>query len=348
MASTSVKKSRFGSAYANAISLYTLQSETLTIKLIDYGGIIVSVEAPDRQGRFEDVVLGFDRLDPYISNPAYFGAIIGRYANRIADARFALHGREYRLARNDGNNSLHGGRRGFDKRCWAAQEIENGICLTYTSPDQEEGYPGNLETEVSYAVASNELRINYSARTDRDTVVNLTNHSYFNLAGHASGDILGHELQLESDFFTPCDKNQIPTAVLQSVEGTAFDFRRQRVLGERIMERNEQLRIGQGYDHNWVLRRQAGGLLLAARLRDPKSGRALEVLTTEPGIQFYSGNLLDGTLVGKHGARYRKHAALCLETQHFPNSPNTPQFPSTELKAGEQFASETVYRFLTT
>jgi aldose 1-epimerase len=348
MASTSVKKSRFGSAYANAISLYTLQSETLTIKIIEYGGIIVSVEAPDRQGRFEDVVLGFDRLDPYISNPAYFGAIIGRYANRIADARFALHGREYRLARNDSKNSLHGGLRGFDKRCWAAQEVEDGIRLTYTSADQEEGYPGNLEAQVTYTVASNELGISYSARTDRDTVINLTNHAYFNLAGHASGDILGHELQLESDFFTPCDKDQIPTAVLQPVEGTAFDFRQQRLVGERIMERNEQLRIGQGYDHNWVLRSQASRLRLATRLCDPKSGRALEVLTTEPGIQFYSGNLLDGTLVGKHGGRYRKHAALCLETQHFPNSPNTPQFPSTELKAGEQFASETVYRFLTT
>ncbi|MFL6439857.1 MAG: aldose epimerase family protein [Terriglobales bacterium] len=348
MSSTSIKKIRFGSAYASAIFLYTLQSETLTIRIINYGGIIVSVEAPDRQGRFEDVVLGFDRLDPYISNPAYFGAIIGRYANRIADARFALHGREYRLARNDGKNSLHGGLRGFDKRCWTAQEIEDGISLTYTSPDQEEGYPGNLEAQVSYTVASNELRISYSAGTDRDTVVNLTNHSYFNLAGHASGDILAHELQLESDFFTPCDKDQIPTAALQPVEGTAFDFRQQRLVGERIMERNEQLRIGQGYDHNWVLRSQVSGLRLAARLRDPKSGRALEVLTTEPGIQFYSGNLLDGTLVGKHGARYRKHAALCLETQHFPNSPNTPQFPSTKLKTDDHFESQTVYRFLTT
>jgi aldose 1-epimerase len=348
LSSTSVKQSRFGSAYASPVYLYTLRSDTLSIRIIDYGGIIVSLEAPDRQGRFEDLVLGFDRLDPYISNPAYFGAIIGRYANRIADARFALHGREYRLARNEGNNSLHGGVRGFDKRCWSTQEIENGICLTYTSPDQEEGYPGNLEAQVTYTVASNELRIGYSARSDRDTVINLTNHSYFNLAGHASGDILGHELQLESDFFTPCDKDQIPRAVLQSVDGTAFDFRRQRLIRERIMEKDEQLRIGRGYDHNWVLRSQAGGLSLAATLRDPKSGRALEVLTTEPGIQFYSGNLLDGTLVGKHGARYRKHAALCLETQHFPNSPNTPQFPSTELRAGEQFASQTVYRLFTT
>jgi len=345
MGSTSVKKIRFGSAYASAISLYTLQSETLTIKIIEYGGIIVSVEAPDRQGRFEDVVLGFDRLDPYISNPAYFGAIIGRYANRIADARFALHGREYRLARNDGKNSLHGGLRGFDKRCWTAQEIEDGIRLTYTSADQEEGYPGNLEVQVTYTVASNELGISYSARTDRDTVVNLTNHAYFNLAGHASGDILGHELQLESDFFTPCDKDQIPTAVLQSVEGTAFDFRQQRLVGERIMDRNEQLRIGQGYDLNWVLRSQASELRLAARLRDPNSGRALEVLTTEPGIQFYTGNFLDGTIHGKDGKIYNQRYAFCLETQHFPDSPNHPNFPSTVLKPGQHYHSTTIYKF---
>jgi aldose 1-epimerase len=343
-----VRESRFGSAYANAISLYTLQSDTLMAKIISYGGIIVSLQAPDRQGRFEDVVLGFDRLDPYITNPAYFGAIIGRYANRIADARFALHGREYRLARNDGNNSLHGGLRGFDKRCWSTQQIENGICLTYISPDREEGYPGNLETRVTYIVDANELRIGYSARTDRDTVVNLTNHSYFNLGGHASGTILAHELQIESDFFTPCDKDQIPTAALKAIEGTAFDFKQPRAIGDRIIDKDEQLRIGRGYDHNWVLTNRGDGLALAARLRDPKSGRSLQVLTTEPGIQFYSGNLLDGRLVGKQATRYGKYAALCLETQHFPNSPNTPQFPSTKLKEGEEFASQTVYRFLTT
>lgn len=347
MTSTNVKQTRFGSAYGSAIALYTLQSDRLTAKIANYGGIVVSLEVPDRNGRIDDVVLGFDRLDPYISDPAHFGAIIGRYANRIAGARFALHGKEYSLSRNDGQNSLHGGFRGFDKRVWQAREVDGGMELAYRSVEGEEGFPGNLQTRVTYAVNSNELEIVYSATTDGETVVNLTNHSYFNLAGHNSADILANELQLEADFFTPVDKQQIPTAALQPVAGTPFDFREPFEIGARIGDNNEQLRIGRGYDHNWVLRNRTSEPNMAARLRDAKSGRTLEVLTTEPGIQLYTGNLLDGSIIGKSGTRYGKHAALCLETQHFPNSPNTPQFPSTELKPGERFESKTVYRFLT-
>ena len=346
MTSTSVKQANFGSAFGSPITLFAIQSHGLTAKIANYGGIIVSIEVPDRKGTFDDVVLGFDRLDPYITNPAYFGAIVGRYANRIADARFTLHGKEYRLARNDGRNSLHGGQRGFDKRIWSPREISGGVELTYVSPDGEEGYPGTLQTKVSYTVDANELRIGYSASADRESFVNLTNHSYFNLAGHSSGDILGHELELDADSFTPTDNNQIPTAVLQRVAGTPFDFTQPTPIGSRNNTYDEQLRIGRGYDHNWVLRDRVSEPSIAARLREPRTGRMMEVLTTEPGLQFYGGNLLDGTIIGKRGTRYGRHAGLCLETQHFPNSPNTPQFPSTVLKPGDLFESLTIYRFL--
>ena len=327
--------------------LYTLSSGRFVAKITNYGGIVVSLETPDRDGNFSDVVLGFDSLTSYLTNPAYFGAIIGRYANRIANAEFILGGHKYRLARNNGENSLHGGPTGLHKRIWTAREITNGIELAYHSPDGEEGFPGNLRVRVTYTVEKNDLKIDYSAETDPETVINLTSHCYFNLAGHKAGSILGHELQIEADSFTPTDQNQIPTGELRSVAASPFDFTHPTSIGLRIDADDEQMRIGKGYDHNWVLRARSVEPSFAARLRDPQSGRVLEVLTTEPGIQFYSGNLLSG-IAGKGGARYGRHGGLCLETQHFPDSPNKPQFPSTVLKPGQSFHSATIYRFGTT
>ncbi|HEY6340315.1 MAG TPA: aldose epimerase family protein [Bryobacteraceae bacterium] len=291
-----------------------------------------------------DVVAGFDNLEGYLTPPPYFGAIIGRYGNRIGRARFKLNGMEYMLAANDGENSLHGGVRGFDKRVWTAKQVgSQSLELSYLSKDGEEGYPGNLSATVIYTLSdANELRIDYSATTDKDTVVNLTNHSYFNLAGE--GDILGHEVTINADRFTPVDKGLIPTGELKSVAGTPFDFRAARPIGERIEQKDEQLIFGHGYDHNWALNRFGSGLESAATVSDPESGRIVEVLTTEPGLQFYTGNFLDGTLKGK-GRTYTRRSAFCMETQHFPDSPNKPDFPSTVLKPGNRYQSATVYRF---
>ena len=329
-----------------SVDLYTLRNaKGSEVGITTYGGTVVSLKVPDRSGGMGDVVAGFDSLDGYLKPPPYFGAIIGRYGNRIGRARFSLNGMEYKLAKNDGENHLHGGIRGFDKRVWTAKLLTppRSLELTYLSKDGEEGYPGNLSATVTYTLTdANELKIDYSATTDKDTVINLTNHSYFNLAGE--GDILGHEVVINADRFTPVDKGLIPTGELPSVTGTPFDFRMAKTIGERIEQKDEQLMLGHGYDHNFVLNRSGSGLELAAKVTDPKSGRVLEVLTTEPGLQFYTGNFLDGTLQGK-GKTYTRRSAFCMETQHFPDSPNKPNFPSTVLRPGETYRTTTVYRF---
>ncbi len=328
-----------------AVELYTLtNAKGVEARIANYGGIMVSLKVPDRSGVPGDVVAGFDSLEGYLKPPPYFGAIIGRYGNRIGKARFSLNGVEYMLAKNDGENHLHGGLRGFDKRVWKGQPLSHqSLELTYLSKNGEEGYPGNLAATVTYTLTdANELKIEYTATTDKTTVVNLTNHSYFNLAGN--GDILGHEVIIQADRFTPVDKGLIPTGELRNVAGTPFDFRTAKTIGERIEQKDEQLIFGHGYDHNWVLTRSGSGLELAAKVTAPDTGRVLEVLTTEPGLQFYTGNFLDGTLQGK-GKVYTRRSAFCMETQHFPDSPNKPNFPSTVLQPGEKYHTTTVYRF---
>ena len=321
--------------------------------LLTYGGAIAAIRVPDRAGDLANVVLGFDQLDDYLEHSPYFGAITGRYANRIAGARFAIDGREFRLAANDGPNSLHGGALGLDKRVWQAAPVESAdgpaVALRYLSPDGEEGYPGDLDLAVTYTLTDEDaLRIDYRATTDRPTHVNLTNHAYFNLAGAGAGDVLGHELTLAANAFTPVDATLIPTGVVADVAGTPFDFREPVAIGARIRTANEQLQRGRGYDHNFVLdRTDPGGIGLAARVREPHTGRVLEVHTTEPGIQFYSGNFLNATLVGPGGRAYRQSDGFCLETQHFPDSPNQPGFPSTLLQPGATLTSTTIYRFMT-
>lgn len=333
------------------VSLYTLKnSKGMEAAITNYGGIVVSLKVPARGGAAADVVLGFDTLDGYLKDHPYFGAIIGRYGNRIAKGLFTLNGTQYKLARNNGENSLHGGLKGFDKQLWTGKAGSStdgpSVELTYVSKDGEEGYPGTLSAKVVYTLTeSNELRIDYSATTDKDTVVNLTNHSYFNLAGQGEGTIPGHELMLAADRFTPVDSGLIPTGELRPVEGTPFDFRKPTAIGARIEQDDEQLKLGKGYDHNFVLASGGGALALAARVTDPKSGRVMEVLTTEPGIQFYTGNFLDGSVIGKGGKAYAHRYGFCLETQHFPDSPNQPKFPSTVLKPGAEYRTSTVYRF---
>ena len=334
-----------------AVSIYTLRSPSgVEARITNYGGIVVALKTPDRKGTLADVVLGFDTLDGYLANPGpFFGALIGRYGNRIAHARFTLNGTEYTLDRNDGQNSLHGGARGFDKRVWTPRELpDGGLELTYVSKDGEGGYPGNLKATVTYHLTdANELRIDYLATTDKPTVVNLTNHSYFNLRGAGSGDVLGHLVTLNADRITPVDAGLIPTGELRPVSGTPFDFRKPTAIGARIAQDDEQLKLAKGYDHNWVINRTGNDLVLAARVEDPESGRVLEARTTEPGIQFYTANFLDGSIHGKGGKAYGQRSAFCLETQHFPDSPNHPKFPSTELKPGQQYRSTTVFRFST-
>ncbi len=333
------------------VDLYTLTNRNgMEASIMTYGGIVVSLKTPDRNGRLDDVVLGFDDFDTYLKPPPYFGSIIGRYGNRIGGARFSIGGVEYKLPANDGPNTLHGGVNGFDKVLWKARDISDGAAqrleLTYLSKDGEEGFPGNLSTTVVYSLtADNELRIDYSAVTDKDTVVNLTNHSYFNLAGPTGGDILGHEMTIYADRFTPVDKNLIPTGELRPVEGTPLDFRKPTVIGARINEEDEQLKLGGGYDHNFVLTSGGGALALAAKVHEPTAGRIMEVFTTEPGIQFYTGNFLDGSFTGRGGKIYARRTGFCLETQHFPDSPNKPQFPSTLLKPGAKYQTTTVYKF---
>jgi aldose 1-epimerase len=305
---------------------------------------------PDKDGQFNDVVLGYDNLDSYVKNSPFFGALIGRYGNRIGGAKFTLDGATYTLATNDGPNMLHGGLKGFDKRVWRAKarESTNGpqLVLHYLSKDGEEGFPGNLKvTAIFTLTADNALRLEYTATTDKDTVVNLTHHGYFNLAG--KGDILGHVVMIPADRFTPVDSTLIPTGVLQPVENTPFDFRAATAIGARITQDDEQLKFGKGYDHNWVINKNIGDLTLMARVTEPGTGRVMEVWSTEPGLQFYSGNFLDGTITGKGGRVYEHRNAFCMEPQHYPDSPNKPEFPTTELKPGEVYHNTIIYKFST-
>jgi len=349
-----LRKSAFGKMKdGQPVGLYTLTNTGgMEVAITNYGGVVVSIKAPDRSGKFADVVLGFDTFDAYLNNTPFFGALVGRYGNRIAKARFTLDGHEYHLAANDNGNTLHGGLKGFDKRLWNAKDVSTkevpALELTYLSKDGEEGFPGNLSVTVTYSLTpKNELKIDYAATTDKDTVLNLTNHSYFNLAGQGEGDILSHLMMINGDRFTPVDATLIPTGELKSVAGTPLDFRKPTAIGARIDADDQQIKFGRGYDHNFVLNRKGGELILAARVTEPSSGRVLEVLTTQPGLQFYTGNFLDGTIHGKVGKVYPRRSAFCMETQRFPDSPNQPQFPTTALKPGKHFQSTTVFRFST-
>ena len=349
-----VTRERFGTTdCGEAVSVFTLKNaHGMALRVTDYGGIILTLLVPDKNGRLDDVVLGYDSLTGYLRSSPYFGALIGRYGNRIAHGRFTLDGKTYTLATNNGPNHLHGGLRGFDKVVWDVAPFEHpdsvGLVLRYTSPNDEEGYPGTLRTTVTYTLTSaNELVFDYSATTDRATLVNLTQHSYFNLAGDGKGDILGHVVTLNADRFTPVDSTLIPTGELKSVAGTPFDFRKPTPIGARIDQDDVQLRYGPGYDHNFVLNKSGDGHepTFAARVYEPATGRVMEIYTTEPGLQFYSGNFLDGTLHGKKGVVYRRRYGFAMETQHFPDSPNKPGFPSTILRPAEQYRSRTIYKF---
>lgn len=349
-----VHKSLFGHANGQQVDAYTLENRRgVRVVVLTYGGILQAIDAPDRDGNVANVELGFTNFDQYIAAAPYFGALIGRYANRIARGRFDLNGQTYQLATNNGPNALHGGESGFDKRVWEARAIEDSnepsVVLSRLSPDGEEGYPGNLQVEVTYTLTpANELRIAYRATTDQLTIVNLTNHSYFNLGGEGSGTVYEHQLQLNADQYTPVDATSIPTGEIDPVTGSPMDFSTSHRIGERIRERFEQLVFGRGYDHNYVLNRgesESGDLVHAARLSDPRSGRVMDISTTEPGIQVYTGNLLDGTIYGTSDRAYRQGEAIALETQHFPDSPNQPHFPSTVLRPGDEYRSETIYAF---
>jgi aldose 1-epimerase len=345
-AKTTVTKKPFGQTEDGiAVDLYTLQNGKIETTITTYGGRVVTLNVPDRAGKVADIVLGFDTLDGYLRTNPYFGAIVGRYANRIAHGQFMLDGHTYTVPKNDGDNCLHGGLKAFDKRVWEGKIQGESLVLHYLSKDGEEGFPGNLSVTVTYTLTGNELRIDYEAATDKDTVLNLSNHSYFNLKGQGEGTILDHELTLVADRMTPVDQTLIPTGELRKVDGTPLDFRTPQVIGARIGAGDEQLKFGRGYDHNWVLNSSDGALRLAAKVHEPASGRVMEVLTTQPGVQFYTGNFLDGTITGKGGKVYQQRYAFCLETQHFPDSPNHPSFPSAELKPGRKFHSTTVFRF---
>ena len=350
-----IRKESFGKTTGGEqIDLYTLSNKKgMEVAITNFGATVVALKVPDRAGNAGDVVLGYDTLEGYESGKAYFGATIGRYGNRIGGGKFSIDDKSYTLPKNDGNNTLHGGIVGFNKKVWKAREIAakdgESLEMSYLSADGEEGFPGNLSVKVVFTLPTerNELKIDYSAATDKDTVLNLTNHSYFNLAGEGNGDILDHVLTLHAKQFTPVDKTLIPTGELRDVAGTPMDFTNATAIGKRINENYEQLVVGKGYDHNWVIAgaETGRGLTLAAEAYDPKSGRKLEVLTTEPGVQFYSGNFLDGSDKGKGNKTYGRRAAFCLETQHFPDSPNHSNFPSTLLKPNSRFHSQTVFRF---
>ena len=349
-----ITRESFGkTAEGQDVDIYTLKnSRGAEAKITNYGGIVTSLKVPDRNGKFADIVLGFDNLDAYLKGHPYFGALIGRYGNRIAKGRFTLDGVEYKLAVNNGENHLHGGIKGFDKVVWKAKPLKvpggAALELTYLSKDGEEGYPGNLSVKVVYTLTpANELKIDYTATTDKATVINLTHHSYFNLAGQGNGDILNHQLLISASRFTPTDAGSIPTGQLRAVRGTPFDFTRTTAIGARINQDEEQLKFGKGYDHNFVLNGRMGVMRRAARVSDPSTGRVMEVWTTEPGIQFYTGNFLDGTLTGKDGKVYQQRFGFCLETQHYPDSPNRPNFPTTVLRKGGRYHTTTIYRFST-
>jgi aldose 1-epimerase len=349
--STEITKQPFGATPdGTKVDIFTLRnSGGMEARITNYGGIVVSLTAPDRNGQFADVVLGFETLDDYVKkNTVYFGCLVGRYGNRIAKGQFTLGGTSYTLATNNGANHLHGGIKGFDKVVWKGRILKRKTTsvleLTYVSKDGEEGYPGTLEVKAIYSVTDdNALKLEYTATTDKETICNLTHHSYFNLAG--KGDILNHELVLAADKFTPTDAGSIPTGELRAVAGTPFDFTQPTAVGARVNDKDEQLVMARGYDHNWILNKPAGKLGLIGTVYDSSSGRVLEALTTEPAVQFYSGNYLDGTLVGKGGRAYQQRNGLCLEPQHYPDSPNQPQFPSTVLKPGEKYKNTIIYRF---
>lgn len=342
---------KFAKLAGQDVLIYTLRnSKGIELRVMNYGGIIISLNVPDREGRSADIVLGFDNFEGYEGNSPYFGAIIGRYANRIANGEFSLEGNKYKLAKNNGTNSLHGGTKGFDKVLWRSETIESehsrGIAFTYVSKNGEEGYPGTLKTTVVYTLTdNNELILEYQAITDKASPVNLSQHSYFNLAGEGSKDVLSHVLTINADRFTPVDKTLIPTGELRTVRQTPFDFTKPTAMGAHVDENEEQLTIAGGYDHNFVINKSGLEPSLAARVYEPASGRVIEVYTDQPGLQFYSGNFLDGSIKGKHGHRYGRRSGFCLEAQHFPDSPNHPNFPSTILKPGEVFRSKTIYKF---
>lgn len=346
-----IQQQSFGSHDGRPITLYTLtNAHGMQVKAMNYGGIIVSILVPDRKGEFADVVLGHDTLQGYEPNPPYLGAIIGRYANRIANGTFTLDGKTYTLPKNDGPNTLHGGiAKTFDRVVWDAEpKGKNEVVLTYQSHDGDDGFPGNVQVRVSYTLTdANAIIIDYQATADKATPINLTQHSYFNLKGEGNGDILDHEIMINADRFTPVDKGLIPTGELRPVKGTPFDFSKMTRIGARIDDNYEQLKLGWGYDHNFVLNRKPSqnDEVLAARVHEPTTGRELEVWTTQPALQFYTGNHLDGSVTGKQGHVYKKRDAFCLETQHYPDSPNHPEFPTTILKPGETFHRKTVFRF---
>ncbi len=351
-AGTRIEKKAWGvNAAGQQVELFTLSREGApTVAVTSHGAYIVSILAADRDGTLADVTLGHGDLPGYLEDGPYLGAVVGRYANRIAQGRFSLDGKAYTLARNNGPNALHGGPEGFHRRLWTPRIVSGpegeSLELSYTSPDGEEGFPGTLTATVTYSLTSDGgLRLDYAATTDAATVVNLTNHAYFNLAGEGAGDILGHRLRLEADSFTPVDETLIPTGELRPVEGTPFDFREPTAIGARIDDPDPQLERGGGYDHNFVVRGAAGELRRAARVVEPGSGRVLEVLTTEPGVQVYTGNFLDGSVVGKSGTPYGRREGFCLETQHYPDSPNHPDFPSVVLRPGETYEQTTIFRF---
>lgn len=349
---STITKREFGKLpNGTTVYLYTLANQQgMQVKITNYGGIITSVLVPDKEGQFGDVVLGYDHLRGYLEKTPYFGAIVGRYGNRIASGKFTLNGVEYSLAINNGPNALHGGLKGFDKVVWEPKEINQdgkpGLQLKYVSKDMEEGYPGKLDVTITYLLTNkNEIQIDYQATTDKKTVLNLTNHSYFNLKDDGASTILDHQIMINADRFTPVDQTLIPTGELRPVEGTPFDFRQPQKIGERIEADDQQIKFGGGYDHNFVLNGQAGTLRLAARVREATTGRVLEVFTTQPGVQFYTGNFLDGSITGKNGTVYGRRHGFCLETQHFPDSPNHPNFPSTVLAPGEKYHEVTVFKF---
>jgi len=347
-----IYKETFGEFDGGKVDIYTLtNANQVEIKITNYGGIVTSIKLPDKNGKFDDVVLGHSNLQNYVNNSPYFGCIVGRYANRIGKAEFTLDGNKFTLAKNDGENNLHGGLKGFDKILWDAEPFtgndSQSLKLTYLSKDGEEGFPGNLKVIVTYTLTNdNSFRIDYSATTDKTTVVNLTNHTYWNFAGEGSGDILEHDLMLKADSFTPVDQGLITTGELRTVENTPMDFRKPTAIGNRIESEYEQLIFGKGYDHNWVLNsNEDDEPNLAATVYEPVSGRFMEIFTTEPGIQFYTGNFLDGSIIGKSGKPYGFRNGFCLETQHFPDSPNKPEFPSVVLKSGETYKTTTIHKF---
>jgi len=348
----SITKANFGKLPdGQEITLYTVTNKNgVEMKVMNYGAIITSLKTPDKNGVLEDIVLGYDSLAGYLKESPFFGAVVGRYGNRIAKGKFTLEGKEYTLAINNGVNALHGGVKGFDKVVWTIEEVTSAegpaLKLSYLSKDMEEGYPGNLKAEVIYTLTdNNELRLDYTATTDKTTVINLTQHSYFNLTGNAKRDILEHEIMINSDEIVPVDKTLIPTGKLRKVANTPFDFTTAQPIGKGINDKDEQIVLGGGYDHCFVLRDASDSLKLAAVLTEPVSGRKVEVYTTEPGIQFYSGNFLTGSITGKGGVVYARRFGLCLETEHFPDSPNQKQFPSVVLKPGETYKTSTVYKF---